>query len=646
MQRLVYICLFFVLFIPQRIIFAAEPTPATTTTTDLNDATIELDACNGGIAITGQVCTTNGDITNKTIKPGTSTGPCHEDTDEETGKTTLVCVAEQTHTRDDVVIWGAKPAEDYDLKPHADMLEQARKPLTPLSIWNETVRNTNPQWPSWIARACDYKQQNDNPPELIRNDISKQRMKLGPDPAIPPTVEDLEYYKSIFSTLHVPEQNYQKAIELVKRASAYGCNTTKTAVDVQSTVQESQGKDIWDVLTIVFQTIWRSLEAKNHSYKIITETARMPYSEEMAGGLVQATDETLKDSRVSDVRKLNIKANAGIVETFRPCGLKFEPAEPNGQKLNEFQWENTGKTFTNDSRFHLTNLVDYAGNFMKSTLLPRNLQSDDQKITLTKEPCKGISYDAPSVTPAPPSLAIPAIPPNENNTIYSSNGNPVSNTPSCQEMMSNKNGQNMSKNTSTPLAAAITEAASWARVNPCILQGVANIEGATTEIASSQCVPNQCSAAGPFQITTGFTLKGTGNQCSKGDCTGCGSLKTCPNAVGILNQFKSLTDKFGSNLNPCDTRVAAHMSAALLVGKSNYFGQSIQGDISDPAGDISDPAVQQAIITAGDSYYGVPTALTRPGAWQGLSYGEYLLSQCVPGVVHKEHTMPTVTPQQ
>jgi hypothetical protein len=203
--------------------------------------------------------------------------------------------------------------------------------------------------------------------------------------------------------------------------------------------------------------------------------------------------------------------------------------------------------------------------------------------------------------------------------------------PSCQSIITE---EHLTRNTSTALDSAMSEAAAWANIPLCALQGVAEIEGAREEIASNQCSPNQCSATGPFQITTGFRIQGSGTQCSKStDCSQCGP-GYCPNAVETLSQSSALTQKFGDNLNPCDTRVAAHMAASLLDGKAKYLGFTLQGN-------ISDPKVQQAIMYAGDSYYGTTKALTRPGPWFGLSYGEYVLSRCVSGVTHKDHTFPS-----
>ncbi len=342
----------------------------------------------------------------------------------------------------------------------------------------------------------------------------------------------------------------------------------------------------------------------------------------LGGGCPNADDlEPVK--YLTDAQKAKLQESGGWINSmYRPDAMdpNYKAERDAVQQAQGFEVTIVNKKVETDTHHYALNRVEAAGTYANCTLINAALQ-------------KGYypSGECDQNWAASTQLSsVPAVPPGP---ITSSTAYPGEQKPaSCQAIMDQKQ---LKRNVSTGLDTAMNEAAGWANINPCILRGVAEIEGAREEIASGQCSPNRCSATGPFQITTGFTLEGKGAQCSENaSCSQCGGLTSCPNAVDILSGFSALKAKFGDNLNPCDTRVAAHMAASLLVGKASYFKQSIQGN-------INDPAVQKAIITAGDSYYGVSRALDRPGPWQGLSYGEYVLSQCVPGVTHTEHNFPS-----
>lgn len=609
MRRLLVLITIFFLTAPLVSVSAQETETFTvngkTYTVDFT-ADDELGACDGGVAEDGQVCHTNGDIVNPTFSPGTTTKPCHEEVvDEETGETDVVCVNSQTHVRDDTFTWGPKPGEDYSLIGLKNMLEGARRPLTPQSVWDKTTRNTNPQWPSWIARGCDYKQQTGQPTELVRNEVSLERMKLGPDLNIPPVVENLEYYKSIFSTLKKDGQNYQKAIDLVKKLTAYDCGYKKTAVDVLGSIKESQGMGIWELLKIIFQTMLFTLEEQFHSWKEITETARMPYSEEMAGGLIQATEETLVDSRISQIRRQTIMENPGIVETFRPCSVQFEGPEKNGQVLNEYEWVNGGGTFDIDSRFHLMKLVDESTNFTQSAILPASRQSSKHKISLKTRPCGGQNAPLAGIRNAKDAIEKREEP-------QCSTKKPIS--PSVSH---------------GGLEEAIAAAAAWAKIPSCVLAGVSEIEGADQEMAQSTCIPNQCGAAGPFQISVGV------DSCGQTDCKSCGPSWADGNRT-CNNESWALQEAGGTAADACNVEVAAKAAAAVVKGKANGFGVPFAEDAS--VFDPNDMKLKQTIITATDAYYGVTSPIPRLG---NLSYGEYVYQTCVGApVTHCDHTFP------
>ena len=143
-------------------------------------------------------------------------------------------------------------------------------------------------------------------------------------------------------------------------------------------------------------------------------------------------------------------------------------------------------------------------------------------------------------------------------------------------------------------------------VPSCVLEGVAKIEGAYD--GGAPCKNNECGAYGPFQITTG-------------QCTSQCGASSCPNAAKALGVTKDQL---------CDFGTAAAAAARLLVGKSKYFGYTLS---------TADPKTQRdAIIIAGDSYYGITKPIARLG---GLSYGEWVYAHCDPNyTTHVDHSFP------
>lgn len=160
---------------------------------------------------------------------------------------------------------------------------------------------------------------------------------------------------------------------------------------------------------------------------------------------------------------------------------------------------------------------------------------------------------------------------------------------------------------------AIVQAAQSEQIPQCVLEAVGYIEGAynwqENDPRKQSCPRNVCSAAGPFQITTGVDGKGDAS------CSACDSswVKTngCPNTWGSRPG------------NPCsDYTYAAQVSAQILKGKVSYGSN---GTLSLTA---SDPKSQKdAIILAGNGYYGGDAPVGRLG---GCSYGEFVYQRCDP----------------
>lgn len=160
---------------------------------------------------------------------------------------------------------------------------------------------------------------------------------------------------------------------------------------------------------------------------------------------------------------------------------------------------------------------------------------------------------------------------------------------------------------------AIVQAAQSEQIPQCVLEGVGYIEGAynwqENDPRQQSCPRNICSAAGPFQITTGVDGKGDAS------CSACDSSwvkkNGCPNTWGSRPG------------NPCsDYTYAAQISAQILKGKVSYGSN---GTLSLTA---ADPRSQKdAIILAGNGYYGGDARVGRLG---GCSYGEFVYQRCDP----------------
>lgn len=189
----------------------------------------------------------------------------------------------------------------------------------------------------------------------------------------------------------------------------------------------------------------------------------------------------------------------------------------------------------------------------------------------------------------------------------------------------------------TGLDKAITEAAAKTSLPACLFQGIAFIEGATAEMEKTSCVPNQCGAAGPFQISVGQ------DSCGSNTCDSCGPSwkgRACNDETAAIKNAMGILGKSGDPKKyACDVGVAAVAAGLIAQGKAKGFNVPFN-----PALANSPTAQKNSIITAADAYYGVTTPIARLG---NLSYGEYVYSKCDPSYTnHVEHTFPYGTPIQ
>ncbi len=160
----------------------------------------------------------------------------------------------------------------------------------------------------------------------------------------------------------------------------------------------------------------------------------------------------------------------------------------------------------------------------------------------------------------------------------------------------------------TPIQEAIVAAAQQEGIPQCVLEGVGQIEGAygwslsdTARIAA--CTPNICSAAGPFQITTGT------------DGSGSSSCSSCPSNWVKKN---GCPDSWTGNVkDACNFTIAANRAAQILKEKAAAYGYTLTN---------ANPSSQRdAILAAGKGYYGSDAPVGRLG---NVSYGQYLYNHC------------------
>lgn len=167
------------------------------------------------------------------------------------------------------------------------------------------------------------------------------------------------------------------------------------------------------------------------------------------------------------------------------------------------------------------------------------------------------------------------------------------------------------------MSSVINDSAASGGIPACVLEGVKFAETGTRTDFSGECRVNDCSAAGPFQVTTGAAPAEGGGWDTH--CTQCGpnwadGLSTCPDGWTNSNWPQTPTDP-----NPCeDVSVAASRAVQMLRDKAVIRCESL-----DTTRSIQEQ--KTAIITAAGSYYGSNVPIARFG---GCSYGEFVYKHC------------------
>lgn len=158
------------------------------------------------------------------------------------------------------------------------------------------------------------------------------------------------------------------------------------------------------------------------------------------------------------------------------------------------------------------------------------------------------------------------------------------------------------------------------RIPACVLEGVKFIESGPEWIGGNSCIINQCSAAGPFQITVGVDGSGDPN------CKSCGSSwadgsRTCPD--GWPGSWPTIP----TDPSPCDLQLAANQAVQILIDKAKFWTEVVTGQEQNLSANASIQSQQAAIMLAADAYWGATARVARLG---GCTYGEYVYKHCDP----------------
>ncbi len=165
--------------------------------------------------------------------------------------------------------------------------------------------------------------------------------------------------------------------------------------------------------------------------------------------------------------------------------------------------------------------------------------------------------------------------------------------------------------------------ATTGKIPACALEAVKYIETGTQSDFSGSCQVNECSAAGPFQVTTGWVRDDNGEWSSF--CDKCGTGIKCPDG------WPGDWPKNDSAPSPCaDMFTSAQRAVEMLQQKASYWSNYWIGKYFTKQVTITpdDPATQQdAIIVGANSYFGSGKAISR---LEKCSYGEFVYKHCNP----------------
>ncbi|MBI5620232.1 hypothetical protein HY949_00460 [Candidatus Gottesmanbacteria bacterium] len=179
------------------------------------------------------------------------------------------------------------------------------------------------------------------------------------------------------------------------------------------------------------------------------------------------------------------------------------------------------------------------------------------------------------------------------------------------------NSGNISPNFSSSLLQGSVQneinQATSGKIPACVLEAVKYIETGTQSDFSGVCPVNTCSAAGPYQVTTGAAPTSGGGWDTH--CTQCPGPDWSTGKKDCPDGWPGDWPKNQTHASPCsDTAAAARRAVEMLQEKA-----LIRCEV------LNEQPTREAIITAAGSYYGSNVPIARLG---GCSYGEFVYKHC------------------
>ncbi|PIS15580.1 hypothetical protein COT62_02890 [Candidatus Roizmanbacteria bacterium CG09_land_8_20_14_0_10_41_9] len=372
-------------------------------------------------------------------------------------------------------------------------------------------------------------------------------------------------------------------------------NKTISTVSPTNTASKTAGSELTSKVTTLSKTDFLLLEALKKSLPYSSSDFDVEYSPLLNMFIV-----TKKTSQTTE--KFNEWAkNHGIQQLSENNNLFIFT----NKEINEYksEIENTYESIKNSQTNGLDSTDTKTGSSSVTPFVENGKAGEpDDSYKAASDLLKTIllmQYVKTTPTPVIPEISIPYESPSITN--YPTNISPVSNATSSLSELFNEIGQKVG-------------------VPPKILEGIMMVEYPSTFDLSSEeialystpgntipgCGPNQCSAAGPMQVTIGIDSNGSSS------CSGCCGketcLSSCPNAWlsygGAVNTYGG----YSHTPNPCNLRDNIYVAAAKLK--------------SDSGATSATSWTQDEVYKAGKRYYGSCTA--TPPNLGGLTYCEYL----------------------
>ncbi len=502
---------------------------------------------------------------------------------------------------------------DKSVKYGEQLQKAGFEDLTPAQLQDITTHDTQPKVYCVTGRLCVADPETG---KLAVNAVSNNVWCTKEDvPGLLHSIEGARRLTSFTMRNVQPSQDYTLANIKVKKSEPPLCGEKSAGDPIDqtavSTVEENIYGENGDAISTIIYTIteqtvsvidkivdgvrkfFTQYEAKETASGENVMGGMLPWSEHrwcLIAGCPNAADLIAK--YINGAQKKTLQQSGGIADMYRVDSMDSNYTVGRDATFvgQEFDVTIVKKLAKTDTTVYAARRTEEGQTFINCNLLT------DAEQKLPANSAMNCNKSWVSAKPAVPQT-IASIPPSSpsDTSAWARSPNSTSSNPISPKFASGPTGSGIQK--------AIDNAAAG-KIPKCVLEGVAYIEGGYT--GDYTCKPNECSAAGPFQITTGV-----------GCTSACGGK--CPNAK----------PKNMSVADMCDTDKSAGVAVNLLMGKAKYFNTPLS-----PTASVQ--SQRRAIINAGDSYYGSGAPVGRLG---GLSYGEWVYAHCSPSetVTHVTH---------